>query len=160
MSSVKKSVVKAVVPAMVKPVSDANAYAQSVFAGYARINGNATKVSTVENSGKYPVHMNLKNGVNSLMTGIYLLLSGGKKRGEIPAGLFIEALKKVGVAGTPEDSAAAVWLKRYHVETKPKKPFNNLKTVVNRLANSVRKGATLTFTPADPAEYEALLAKK
>jgi len=158
MSTVKKSVVKAA-PVAVKKVSDANAYAQNVFASYARINGNATKVSTVANSGKYLVHLNLNNGVNSLLTSIYLLLSGGKKRLEIPADQFINALKKVGVAGTPEDSAAAVWLKRYHVETKPKKPFKNLKTVVNRLASSVRKGATLAFVPADPAEYEALLGK-
>jgi hypothetical protein len=157
MGSVKKSVV---VKSAVKPVSDANAYAQSVFAQYAKTNGNATRVGTTVDGGKWKVFFNLKNGAAAVTSAVYLLLSAGKKRVEIPASEYIPALRKAGTAGTPECAAVEAMVRRYHLEKKPAKPFNNLKTLVNRLSASVRRGATLTFCPADMESYEALVAKK
>ena len=135
----------------------AESYAQDVFTSYAKQNGNATKQSTAKGNGRYAVNVNLKNGVNSVLGTLYVFLSGGKKRPEIPASEFIESLKKTIEPGTPECVVVEKAVKKYNLTAK--KPYDNIKTVITRLNASVRKGATVMFVPADETEYATAMGK-
>lgn len=137
-------------------IKKAGDYSVSSFLGYASHNGNATKKSTVQGGGNYPVNFHLQNGASAVTAGCFVVAAGLKKSNSVPAEKMNDALSKCTDPSTVEGKVVDKLIKIYQKETG--KSFGNTKTLVNRLKGSISKGAILSFIVGDGQEMDNVLS--